>query len=1494
MKPMTPSSHFVATFLSMKSFYFHTLFWGLVLLISCKPTQLATDTAPPPTAANAPDVMHMKVLDNALGLDLKEVSYSWEPGHLQKAFQIKVASSQERLAVGVGDLWDSGKRFSERSKDHVHQGKALPTGRDLYWQVSTWDANGDKQESKVANFNLIQPEQDSGEVENRIALLGGTLISHMDKYGYFETAITTHWPQHHITFRNIGWPGDDVFGTARAEFGSATNTRSWKPPDAEEGFGFEVLNEHIAGAQPSTIIVGYGAEAAFAETDDAYQEFERGYTNLLKTLATSGANLILLSPIRQQHVIASMAPPIERNKRLAQATSFIEALATAGNHRFIDLFHTVIPSDKFAIITDNGMHLNEEGYRRMSQVLLNSLGIKGAGAEINFNEEGEVLNSNGVQTNGFTKTSRGFRLDIKADRLSLNEQLKVPSEHLVKVDGEIVREREFTARLNNKAAIAQYEELRELIIEKNRLHHYRIRPLNKAYIFLFRQHEMGHLAYELEDFDRLVEEKEELIARLRIPQSHRYEVEILEPWKSPREYPDHEVPEFIPSPNVEEELAAFTVTEGAEVNLFAADPMISNPINLNWDIKGRAWVATSSTYPHIKPGREPNDKIIILEDTDQDGVADKHTVFAEGLLIPHSVIPVKGGAYVCTTTEVHFYADKDGDDVADSKQIVFSGFGNADVHHTIHGFRWAPWGDLYFTQSIYINSFLETPYGQRQLNGSGTWQFRPETGRLEVFARGQVNPWGFAFDDWGQSFGTDGAGSQQPSYVYPGAAHATAVGAERILDGLIKSKPKNTAAEFLNGRHIPESWAGKLMASDFRANRTILYDLSQSGSSYAAEEVETVLHSNHRSYRPVDMKMGPDGAVYIVDWYNPIIDHGEVDFHHPLRDKSHGRIWRITNKNKPVLEIPKIHGASTAALLELLKSPEQLTRLLANRELVMQECDASEVNLWVKNLDKKEADYEHHRLEGLWLLGALNSPNADLLKQVLSSKDYRARAAAARIVAQWKEKIDGLALLKEMVHDVHPQVRLEAVNALRMLGGLQAANLALEALDHEVDNDLDYMLWLTARESQIYWLPALEKGQEVFGGNLDRLSFALKAANNAEAIQSLTGLVNAGKLVGKEKQNALQLIAALGGEAELGMVLASAAELEDIDLLNALVKAPSSNTNTPKNVALLADLLTNESSQVRTLAAQLVGRWKSGATSHVLKAQASNQQAPSTERLAAANALGQLGEIDILKSLATGQGHLGVRTTSAVAWINHQPEAAAASTVDILSKLSSEAYAAMLFQSYIDRKGGPDMLEEALSGKTIPTKIALRGIRQIQASGRDLSGLEKALTKSGSLQPVGLSLTGTQQRDLLDQLPRNGSSNRGRQIYNRAELQCTTCHEINGKGGKLGPNISTLGAYMTPASILESLLNPGTAIKQGYETVVLTKKDGSIVSGTLQRRSDEGALIRIPGGKTVSVTTSEIADFALSPVSLMPPGLTASLRQDELLDLMKYLTTLGK
>ena len=1335
----------------------------------------------------------------------------------------------------------------------------------------------------------------SGE---RIVFLGGTLISHMDNYGYLEAAMTAARPGEDVTFRNLGWPADDVFGTARGEFGSTRNTRSWQPPEEEEGAAYAVMLGQIEDVAPNSILVAYGGEAAFARDDAAFEQFASGYRALIESLGRSGRTLILMTPMPHCASGSVLEDPSDNNRRLEQATDLIRSRAEGKGYALIDLFSHFEGLGCDAGLYENGIHLNEAGYRELARYAVGELDLKQGSFSMTVSAEGELADVQGASIDAVQVVKNGVRFDVHREALPApwdEGRFVFDSDEVLQgimIDGVSYAESENAVAAG--PSHEQFERLRAAIIEKNRLHREKIRPLNLAYIYLFRQHEMGHLAHEIADLEELIEGQEQVIALLKKPIVHRYEIRREEGWQAPRVYPDHEVPQYIPEPNIAEELEAFTIQDGFEVNLFAADPMIANPINMNWDTRGRAWVATSSTYPHLKPGDQSNDRIVILEDADGDGVAEKSTVFADGLLVPHSVMPVKGGAYVAATTELLFLADHDGDDVADEKRVVYSGFGNADVHHMIHGLRWAPWGDLYFTQSIYINTFVETPHGPRRLNGSGTWAFRPETEQLDVYSRGMVNPWGFAFDASGQSFGTDGAGGSGPHYVFPGAKHPTAVGAHRVLPGLIPGKPKNTAAEFVSGRHMPEEWLGSLLSNDFRANRTVRYILTEDGSGYSAEEAETVLHSSHRSYRPVDLKMGPDGALYIVDWYNPIIDHGEVDFYHPSRDRSHGRIWRLTTADRPLVERPSIAGEPVEHLLGLLQSPEQYTRSLANRELANRSADevVAAMTVWLDGLDSDAADFDRHRLEALWLTVALNRSNSMLLDKLLKSPLHEVRAAAVRMIDRQNLNEDEiLQRLAGAVQDDHAQVRLEAVNALRVLETESSVDLALQALDHPVDDNIAFSLELTVRDAREEWIPRLLAGEHVFDGNRERLLFALMEVGDARAVDALLGFLANSDIDAEDRPRAIELVASLGTGEHLDLLLEMA--MNGPALLPIIAEGAAQNEAKPADAARIELFFSNSDVAARSAALRLAGIWNVESLKPRVVEVAKASSDPS-ERRAATAALAQLDAADELRALAGTGNDPDLRAASVAALGRVRPAEAAALAIEVMASLEDPDEAATIVPALIASDEGLASLKSALENATLPQEVAVAGIRAVRSAGRYMEDVIAALSKAGGLKPVPPMMEADERRELLAEVASTGDANRGRSIYRRDAIQCTLCHVVDGEGGKLGPDLSTLGTYMTPESILESILNPNTDIKQGYETIIVRKTDGSLVSGLLQRETDDATLLRIPGNVELSIPNRDIESIENTPYSLMPAALSSALRRDEMVDLMKYLSTLGQ
>jgi len=492
----------------------------------------------------------------------------------------------------------------------------------------------------------------------------------------------------------------------------------------------------------------------------------------------------------------------------------------------------------------------------------------------------------------------------------------------------------------------------------------------------------------------------------------------------------------IPVPDPEVEKSTFVVDDGWKAELFAGDPAMAKPIHMNFDNHGRLWIASSETYPQIKPGEPSNDKILILEDSDKDGKTDRTIVFADGLLIPTGVLPANdsdtASAYVVNSDQLLYLRDTDGDLVADEKKVVLAGFGTEDTHHLLHSLRWGHDGWIYMNQSIYIHSHIETPWGVERLNGGGIWRFHPETKRLEIVVRGFVNPWGVHFDRYGQMFATDGAYGEGINYTFEGSVFVTAVGAKRILSGLNPGSPKHCGLEILSGNHWPESIRGSMVTNDFRAHRVCRFKVSEDRSGYESVQQAELIKTPHVAFRPIDAKQGLDGALYIADWYNPIIQHGEVDFRDPRRDRTHGRIWRLTHKDqKPVENQPITAKDPIEKNLQRLGDDADLVRLFAGQALRRQVRTSGQA---------KSPSEGTNPISRRTAQGRLHPPNRQPNSMGQNQPIRIARSFSNRTMDRpWKESCPGRASSRKARSDsIALATSKRRVGTSRMLGAAQA------------------------------------------------------------------------------------------------------------------------------------------------------------------------------------------------------------------------------------------------------------------------------------------------------------------------------------------------------------------------------------------------------------------------------------------------------------------------
>ena len=845
----------------------------------------------------------------------------------------------------------------------------------------------------------------------RIAAVGNSLAERMNLFGHFEALMHTRLPEKEIVFRNFGWPADEVAIQQRP--GSYTK-----------------IDDPLVEFGPDMFFCFFGYNESFAGTDQAsIDAFIENYRNYIKTtkesFAKDGQNprFVLISPIAFEDGGDPLQPSgAKMNEQLAPYVKAIRRLAREDKHFFVDLFTQTQkafdkqPGQQYTV---NGAHVNEDGDKLMGRML---------------------------------------------DRRLFG------SEHPLGISSPKV------------------QQVLRWVNDKSWFHQQDYRMLNGWYVY------GGRRTWDTETFPteyrkirNIVAVRDQYIWDLAagrgVPaepdDSNTGEVFTPETMFGTRDEKFREMrePKELVFPTPEESIDMMTVPAGFKVKLFASErefPELANPNQIAFDAKGRLWVSCMANYPQWQPGSaRPSDRLLILEDTDRDGMADKCTTFYDELICPTGFEFYDGGVLVVDEPRILFLKDTDGDDQADHVVRLIDGIATDDTHHTVGAWEYSHGGRIHMLEGISLSTTLETAWGPfRNKSTGGGYVYDPRSMKFEHYRTpGYGNPWCLVFDNWGNPVVGDGTNAKQ-HWATP--LMGREVDSRRTMEPIFDNEGMRPAVgnEFLLSRHLPDDVQGQFIyACVINMHGMPRFNVRDESDTagFEGERIEDLLSSTDMIFRPVDPKIGPDGAVWFGDWCNPLIGHMQYSQRDPNRDHKHGRVYRMVYEGRPLLEPVDLTEKSLPQLLEELKVPELRTRYRVRREIRDRSKDRvfAAVENWITGVDDPQ-----QLCEAMWIQESFRDLDMTLIDKLLGSDDFHARAAAVHTVVNERDRVPDLqAFLTNVISDPHPRVRLEAVRGVSFLDAPGAVELALSVTDHPMDYWIEYTLEHTLHALEPLWKP---------------------------------------------------------------------------------------------------------------------------------------------------------------------------------------------------------------------------------------------------------------------------------------------------------------------------------------------------------------------------------------------------------------------------------------
>lgn len=933
----------------------------------------------------------------------------------------------------------------------------------------------------------------------------------------------------------------------------------------------------------------------------------------------------------------------------------------------------------------------------------------------------------------------------------------------------------------------------------------------------------------------------------------------------------------------------FTVPAGFEVRLFAAEPDVINPVAMTWDERGRLWVLELYEYPlGAAKGQKPRDRVKILEDTDGDGKADKVKLFVDGLNLATGLLLGNGGVYIGQAPEFLFFEDTNGDDVADKRSVLKTGFGLEDRHELLNGFTWGPDGWLYMTHGVFTHSKVKNPDDATDKGvtvDAAVARYHPHTKKFEVFADGTSNPWGVDFDRAGNAF-VSACVIDHLFHMAPGGHYARQGGSPanpygyQLLPSIVDHKHFRAAYAGVNiyqGSQYPAEWLGTVFLGNIHQSAINHDKLTPSGSSFTSSADKDFLVANDGWFRPVSTQTGPDGALWVMDWYDKYPCYQNANADPEGVDREHGRIWRVVyTGGTPDAGVPArpagmdLSKLNSEELVDLLSNPNVWQRRMARR--LVSERRNPEAKAPLQKLLGGGKMLEG-RLNALWTLHGAELLDDSTLDKYIEDKEPAIRAWVARLTG---ERQDGsrkaVARLMALAKDDEPVVRTAVATATRQfVSGNLTVDTQPPAKTANVDpypilrellqnpsttNDLLY--------AHIVWMAAEPKVAE------DPQPLFAILAEKRTPLSVVSGAVT---------KRAMRRIVDSRDDQKLNAAVAFLAILENRNptlvspALDGLIEAQKGKPVVPTAPTgpILAKLSQSKSPGVPEKAQRLSALWGNAAAAAAALARINDPTSSDEERLRGIQTARQLKEPSsrdaLLKIIQT-----------------NNKEALVAEALRALGEVGGENLAEPILQRWpaftpnnrrvaadvlVSRKEWTKALLTAVEKKQVPsTDVSATGVRSL-AESSDATIRQRAAKTIGRFRATDsdkLKLIAQKKKAVLAGSPDMQS---GREV---AQKTCFVCHKLHGEGADVGPDLTGVGRSTLDA-LLANVIDPNQVVGKGYENTEIETKDGRTVNGRIVEDTDTRIKLLASGPKEEVIAKSEIAKMRTGELSLMPEGL---------------------